>query len=158
QRAEIVAALHAGAKLLILDEPTAVLAPVEVDGLLATLRKLAGAGTTIVLVTHKLDEVRAVADAVTVLRAGKTVATFGKDAPSAEIAKAMVGAELPAPGRVAAPGEAASKALELAGVGVARALFDVTLTVRAGELVGVAGVDGNGQRELARAIAGLEPC
>ncbi|HEY3803134.1 MAG TPA: ATP-binding cassette domain-containing protein [Kofleriaceae bacterium] len=158
QRAEIVAALHAGAKWLVLDEPTAVLAPVEVDGLLATLRALARAGTTIVLVTHKLDEVRAVADAVTVLRAGQTVATFGKDASSAEIARAMVGAELPAPGRVEAPGESAARALELAGVGVTRALFDVSLTVRAGELVGVAGVDGNGQRELARAIAGLEPC
>src|SRR5262249_48549164 len=76
QRAEIVAALHHGAKLLVLDEPTAVLAPVEVDGLLATLRKLAEGGTTIVIVTHKLDEVRAVANDVTVLRAGETVATF----------------------------------------------------------------------------------
>ena len=70
QRAEIVAALHHGARLLVLDEPTAVLAPVEVDGLLDTLRALARSGTTIVIVTHKLDEVRAVADDVTVLRAG----------------------------------------------------------------------------------------
>src|SRR3569623_2759710 len=76
QRAEIVAELHRGAKLLILDEPPAVLAPVEVDGLLATLRTLAESGTTIVLVPHKLDEVRAVAAAVAVLRAGKTVRAF----------------------------------------------------------------------------------
>ncbi|HEY5944213.1 MAG TPA: ATP-binding cassette domain-containing protein, partial [Kofleriaceae bacterium] len=78
QRAEIVSALHHGAKLLVLDEPTAVLTPIEVDGLLATLRKLAEHGTTILIVTHKLDEVHAVADAVTVLRAGQTVATFAK--------------------------------------------------------------------------------
>src|SRR5574338_468442 len=93
QRAEIVSALQQGAKLLVLDEPTAVLAPVEVDGLLATLRALAAAGTTIVIVTHKLDEVRAVADDVTVLRAGETVATFSAaDGPldTAAIARAMV--------------------------------------------------------------------
>ncbi|HEX4455177.1 MAG TPA: ATP-binding cassette domain-containing protein [Kofleriaceae bacterium] len=153
QRAEIVAALHAGAKLLVLDEPTAVLAPVEVDGLLATLRSLAREGTTIVLVTHKLDEVRAVADAVTVLRAGATVATFGKDADSHAIAKAMVGAELPAPSRAREPSDDVALALEHVGVGAA--LRDVTIRVRSGELVGVAGVDGNGQRELALAIAGL---
>jgi general nucleoside transport system ATP-binding protein len=157
QRAEIVAALHAGARVLILDEPTAVLAPVEVDGLLATLRALAAEGTTIVLVTHKLDEVRAVADAVTVLRAGATVATFGKGAASAAIARAMVGADLPAPARVAAPPASAPRALVLEGVGVANALEGIDLTVLAGELVGVAGVDGNGQHELALAIAGLAP-
>jgi ABC-type uncharacterized transport system ATPase subunit len=152
QRAEIVAALHAGAKLLVLDEPTAVLAPIEVDGLLATLRSLAKAGTTIVIVTHKLDEVRAVADAVTVLRAGETVATFGRDADSHAIAKAMVGAELPAPSRSAPPGDEVMLELDHVSAG---ALRDVTLRVRKGELVGVAGVDGNGQRELALAIAGL---
>ncbi|HEY1552068.1 MAG TPA: ATP-binding cassette domain-containing protein [Kofleriaceae bacterium] len=152
QRAEIVAALHAGAKLLVLDEPTAVLAPIEVDGLLKTLRALAEQGTTIVIVTHKLDEVRAVADAVTVLRAGETVATFGRDADSHAIAKAMIGAELPAPSRVAEPRDEVALSLDHVGAGVLR---DVSLRVRAGELVGVAGVDGNGQRELALAIAGL---
>ena len=190
QRAEIVAALHHGAKLLILDEPTAVLAPVEVDGLLATLRTLAAGGTTIVLVTHKLDEVRAVADTVTVLRAGKTVGTFGKPLEVATIARAMVGAELPPPSSVAAPGGDAPVVLALEAVSVAGALqsarprgrlaglrqafsgerrqdaaaprenvplADISLVVRAGELVGVAGVDGNGQRELAQAIAGLVP-
>jgi simple sugar transport system ATP-binding protein len=162
QRAEIVAALHHGAKLLILDEPTAVLTPVEVDGLLETLRRLAAEGTTIILVTHKLDEVRAVADDVTVLRAGKTVATFaasGGDRQTrldvAAIARAMVGSDLPPAGRVAAPGADAKPVLELAGVQVGDDLRAVDLTVRAGEIVGVAGVDGNGQRELALAIAGL---
>ena len=155
QRAEIVAALHLGAKLLILDEPTAVLAPVEVDGLLATLRTLAASGTTIILVTHKLDEVAAVADAVTVLRAGVTVAEFRKAVPVREIAIAMVGAELPEPKQVAAPEANAKAALVLDHVGVGDALHDLSLTVRTGEIVGVAGVDGNGQRELAMAIAGL---
>ncbi|HEU0033778.1 MAG TPA: ATP-binding cassette domain-containing protein [Kofleriaceae bacterium] len=155
QRAEIVAALHHGARLLILDEPTAVLTPIEVDGLLATLRTLAGEGKTIVLVTHKLDEVRAVADAVTVLRAGKTVATFAKPLEPSAIAKAMVGAELPAAHEVAPPADATT-ALALTDVTLAPGLRDITLRVGRGELVGIAGVDGNGQRELALAIAGLQ--
>jgi simple sugar transport system ATP-binding protein len=167
QRAEIVAALYHGAKLVILDEPTAVLTPIEVDGLLETLRRLAAEGTTIVLVTHKLDEVRAVADDVTVLRAGRSVATFaagvdGDGGPHrdvrldvAAIARAMVGTDLPAPPRVAAPGEAARAVLGLTNVAVGDELRAIDLTVRAGEIVGVAGVDGNGQRELALAIAGL---
>ncbi|HEU4613207.1 MAG TPA: ATP-binding cassette domain-containing protein, partial [Kofleriaceae bacterium] len=163
QRAEIVSALQQGAKLLVLDEPTAVLAPVEVDGLLATLRALAAAGTTIVIVTHKLDEVRAVADDVTVLRAGETVATFstrpvGGPARTLDvgaIARAMVGAELAAATSVPAPAADARDALVLERIGVRGALHDIDLRVRAGEIVGIAGVDGNGQRELALAIAGL---
>ncbi len=160
QRAEIVAALYDGAKLLVLDEPTAVLTPIEVDGLLATLRRIAADGTAIVLVTHKLDEVRAIADDVTVLRAGVSVATFAARTESprldvAAIAHAMIGSELPAPMPLAAPAETASIALELAGVAVGDDLHDIALRVRAGEIVGVAGVDGNGQRELVLAIAGL---
>lgn len=157
QRAEIVAALYHGAKLLILDEPTAVLTPVEVDGLLATLKQLARDGTTVVIVTHKLDEVRAVADDVTVLRAGATVATFSTaEAPldPAAIARAMVGADLPAPSTVPAPAADARIALELVAVACGE-LEAATLAVRAGEIVGIAGIDGNGQRELALAIAGL---
>jgi simple sugar transport system ATP-binding protein len=159
QRAEIVSALYHGATLLLLDEPTAVLAPVEVDGLLARLRALAAAGTTVVIVTHKLDEVRAVADAVTVLRAGKTVATFAKsEIEAGAIAAAMVGdgAKLEAAERE--PTTAVSRAgtsLALHHVSVGDALVDVSLTVAPAELVGIAGVDGNGQRELALAIAGL---
>jgi len=163
QRAEIVAALHLGAKLLILDEPTAVLTPIEVDGLLDTLRRLAADGMAIVLVTHKLDEVRAVADEVTVLRAGKTVTTFAASAGAtprldvAAIARAMVGSDLPPPPPAAALAGDARAVLELAGVAVGDELAATDLRVRAGEIVGVAGVDGNGQRELALAIAGLVP-
>jgi general nucleoside transport system ATP-binding protein len=162
QRAEIVAALHHGARVLVLDEPTAVLTPVEVDGLLATLRELARQGMAIIIVTHKLDEVRAVADAVTVLRAGQTVATFAARDGAGEprfdvqaIARAMVGSDLPQVTSLTAPAAEAPVRLALAGVRVGSALHDITLDVRAGELVGVAGVDGNGQRELALAIAGL---
>lgn len=161
QRAEIVAAVHAGAKLLILDEPSAVLTPVEVHGLLATLRSLAAAGTAIVLVTHKLDEVKQVADAVTVLRDGETVATFGAAAPVADIVRAMVPrAEL---ADLASKPPAAWSHAEVRGESalvidqlcVPSAVHDVSLAIAAGELVGIAGVDGNGQRELALAIAGL---
>jgi simple sugar transport system ATP-binding protein len=164
QRAEIVAALHQGARLLILDEPTAVLTPVEVDGLLGTLRRLAADGMTIVLVTHKLDEVRAVADEVTVLRAGQTVTTFAATPEAAHrdarldvaaIARAMVGSDLPAAPPAAALAADARTVLELAGIRVGSDLAATDLRVRAGEIVGVAGVDGNGQRELALAIAGL---
>jgi simple sugar transport system ATP-binding protein len=152
QRAEIVAALHAGAKLLVLDEPTAVLTPPEVDGLLKTLRELAASGTTIVLVTHKLDEVRAVADAVTVLRAGETVGTKRAERERerfdvGEIARMMVGGEVQIGKGSGSPGDEQRLEVKLPGI---------EISVRAGELVGVAGVDGNGQRELALAIAGLE--
>jgi simple sugar transport system ATP-binding protein len=140
-----------------------VLTPVEVDGLLATLRRLAAEGTAIVLVTHKLDEVRAVADEVTVLRAGKTVTTFTASADAAPgarldvaaIARAMVGTDLPAAPAAVAPAAGARTVLELSGVSVGSELRAIDLAVRAGEIVGVAGVDGNGQRELALAIAGL---
>ncbi len=179
QRAEIVTALHFGAKLLLLDEPTAVLAPIEVEGLLATLRELAKAGTTILLVTHKLDEVKQVADAVTVLRGGSSVARFqtGTETHSSrydvqpplleraqqdsnsldvsEIARAMVGGELPPPSTVAAPSGNAKQMLVLRSVSVAGELSSIDLAIGAGEIVGVAGVDGNGQRELGLAIAGL---
>jgi ABC-type uncharacterized transport system ATPase subunit len=155
QRAEIVTALHFGAKLLLLDEPTAVLAPIEVEGLLRTLKTLAKAGTTIVLVTHKLDEVRIVADAVTVLRAGTVAMSDAGAIDVAAISRAMIGGELPAPSSVPAPPVDAKPVLELRRLGVADLLADIDLTVRAGEIVGVAGVDGNGQRELGLAIAGL---
>ena len=155
QRAEIVAALHHGATTLILDEPTAVLAPVEVESLLATLRALATEGKTIVIVTHKLDEVRAVADAVTVLRDGSTVATFEGTPDVAAIARAMVGEEMPRPMPLEPPPPTAPRALSVDALSVGRDLSAVSLDVKRGEIVGVAGVDGNGQRELVLAIAGL---
>ncbi len=167
QRAEIVSALYHGARLLILDEPTAVLAPVEVDGLLATLRQLAEQGTTVVIVTHKLDEVKTVADDVTVLRDGVTVATFGGAGPARavldvrDIASAMVGGALPEVAHTPPAPLDAPEVLVLESVSVPPAagdlvgLAEVTLAVRGGQIVGIAGVDGNGQRELAEVIAGL---
>jgi simple sugar transport system ATP-binding protein len=146
QRAEILIALEAGAKILALDEPTALLTPAEVAGLFDALRMLRDRGETVVLVTHKLDEVRAIADRVTVLRAGRTVATFPGDAPAAEIARAMVGADVPGAVRPEPPDADAGPALELA-FGAAK------LRVGRGEIVGVAGVEGNGQRELVAAAA-----
>src|SRR5262249_21391180 len=120
------------------------------------LRQLAGDGKAIVIVTHKLDEVRAVADDVTVLRAGKTVATLtGEEIDVGAIARAMVGADLPRPGRIEAPAATAPDALALGRVPGAPGLAAIDLRVRAREIIGIAGVDGNGQRELAHAIAGL---
>jgi simple sugar transport system ATP-binding protein len=165
QRAEIVTALYHGASTLILDEPTAVLTPVEVEGLLKTLRSLAADGKTIVIVTHKLDEVRSVADEVTVLREGATVATFDTRGSGGvyrevaldigRIAHAMVGDDVPPPMPLEPPPATAPNVLVLQKVNVGAALVDFSLDVKRGEIVGVAGVDGNGQRELVLAIAGL---
>ena len=158
QRAEIVAAIWQGARVLILDEPTAVLAPSEVDGLLATLRRLRDDGLTIVVVTHKLDEVRAVADATTVLRAGRTVATFARDVTADQLARAIVGDEridLIARATAGAHAPRSELTLQLDSVSLRTQATPVSLAVAAGELVGVAGVDGNGQTELAELITGL---
>ena len=167
QRIEILKALMSETRVLLLDEPTAVLAPQEVDGLFAVLREVAGAGTAIVLVAHKLDEVLAVADRVTVLRRGKRVLTEDAAAVSArELAEAMIGEALGdgagGRGRAGDRGEADDRggpAATLTGVTVdspgAFPLRDVDLTVRRGEILGVAGVDGNGQRALAAVLAGM---
>lgn len=170
QRAEILKVLLRDPGVLVLDEPTAVLAPGEVEGLLALLRRLAGEGRAVVLVAHKLDEVLAVADRVTVLRRGQTVL----EAPRAEVhagqlAVAMVGEAAAAlAGEGAAPGprhpnESAPSGRDtpppvavLRGAGSAGGLAGVDLEVRPGEIVGVAGVEGNGQRALARLLAGRE--
>ena len=170
QRIEILKALMSETGVLLLDEPTAVLAPREVDGLFAVLREVAGAGTGIVLVAHKLDEVLAAADRVTVLRRGRWVMTEAAASVSTgELAEAMVGGVVgavagkpPAAGAdpAAATGKhAARNVASLHGVTVTRdgepALRDVTVEVRRGEVLGIAGVDGNGQRELARVLAGI---
>ena len=196
QRIEILKALMSETGVLLLDEPTAVLAPQEVDGLFAVLRRVAGDGTGIVLVAHKLDEVLAVADRVTVLRRGRRVLTeeaakvsaaglaeamvggggAGRRGPAEEpegarpggagavetlavgaIPEAGAGRERPPAGPPGGPGPAPVAALE--GVTVLRAgtplLRDVNLAVRPGEILGVAGVDGNGQRTLAAVLAGI---
>ncbi len=150
QRVEILRMLHRGAKVFILDEPTSVLTPQEVDQLGTTLRHLAREGKAIIFITHKLAEVVKFADCVTVLRSGKVAATLEKTQISLEkLAGLMVGDEQVLSQRYlsSSPGEEILR-LEYA---------DVTLSLRAGEILGVAGVAGNGQRELAEAIAGLRP-
>ena len=162
QRVEILRALYHRADLLILDEPTAVLTPSETDELLRIMRSLAAEGTGIVFITHKLAEVRAVADRVTVLRAGKVV---GEAQPAevdeAGLASLMVGRSvvLEVAKGPAEPGEVVLgvRGLEVDDDRRNRAVRGVDLEVRAGEIVGVAGVQGNGQRELAEAICGMRP-
>lgn len=162
QRVEIVKVLWRGAEVLLLDEPTAVLTPPEVADLFRVLRTLSGEGKAIVLCTHKLDEVTAVADRVTVMRRGRVVAELSRGETTAEaIARAMVGRELAAeaPFRPATHGEVAFavEGLRVARRGAADAVRGVSLEVRAGEILGIAGVEGNGQSELALALAGLQP-
>ena len=164
QRVEILKALYRGARILLLDEPTTVLTPQETDQLFESIRHMAADGSTIVFISHKLPEVTAVSDRVTVLRAGRTVGTVRTaETDAAALARMMVGREVLLRRRKDA-GEAAAgePVLDLEGVGAegdlgTHALRDVTLTVRAGEILGVAGVAGNGQRELAEVIAGLRP-
>ena len=164
QRLEIVKALAAEAWILLLDEPTSVLAPAEVGDLLQVIRRFTTQGGSAVLITHKLDEALAAADRVTVLRRGQVVFTGPVvDTTAGELAVAMIG-EGADDDRTEAPTLGASGGagplVRLEGVDVARdgglgiALRAASLTVTAGEIVGVAAVEGNGQRELLRAIAG----
>jgi len=160
QRVEILKLLARGAGILILDEPTAVLTPQEAHSLFATLRRLADEGRTVIVITHKLSEVMAVSDRVTVLRAGRVVGTIPTARTSLwDLARMMVGREsfdlqdrAPVP-----PGPVVLEIRHLWADGDRGrdALRDVSLDVRAGEIVGVAGVAGNGQRELAEVVAGL---
>ena len=164
QRVEIVKVLWRGAEVLILDEPTAVLTPREVDDLFSVLRDLARDGKTVVLVTHKLDEVLAIAQQVTVLRRGEVIESRSTAGASArDLARAMVGRDVLLSGEHAAPVAAgAQPRLIVERLSVARkdgtlAVDGVNLEVRAGEILGVAGVEGNGQTELALALCGVLP-
>src|SRR5882672_1821646 len=162
QRVEILKALYHGARVLILDEPTAVLTPHEVDELFQVLKALRDQGTTIVLITHKLAEVKALAERVTVMRAGRVVGGGPVDALSVEqIAELMVGyAIVPLHAPAARPPGATQLELRALTVRDDRGLEvvrQVSLAVRAGEIVGIAGVAGNGQDELIECIAGLRP-
>jgi general nucleoside transport system ATP-binding protein len=164
QRVEILKALYREAQILILDEPTAVLTPQESNALFATLRTMADEGRTVIFISHKLHEVKAVADRVTVLRGGRTVAALGTaDASPRELAALMVGREVELARRVertAPPREEAVlyvEGLAVRGDRGEEAVRDLALTVLGGEIVGVAGVAGNGQRELAEAITGMRP-
>jgi simple sugar transport system ATP-binding protein len=161
QRVEIIKALTREVELLILDEPTAVLTPQETEDLLAVMRALQAAGKSIVFITHKLGEVKAIADRITVIRTGRTVATTGPDTSEDELAALMVGrsVSLAVDKGTAHPGD---PVLEIAGLAVDderghRAVDGVDLTVHAGEVLGVAGVQGNGQTELVEAVMGLRP-
>lgn len=168
QRVEILKVLFRGAKILILDEPTAVLSPPEVKELWNVMRKMRDNGGTIVLITHRLDEVMDLTDVITVMRAGTTVGKLvTKNTTPSEIAKEMVGREVVLSARdkmkVAAPAKTtsgASAGLELRNVVVSdplrgRVVDNVSFTLAPGEILGIAGVEGNGQTELIEAIAGL---
>jgi len=164
QRVEILKMLYRGVRVLIMDEPTAVLAPQEIEGLIKTLRSMAAEGKSIVFISHKLNEVMHVADRVTVLRLGKVTAAGLRPAETTipELARLMVGRRVifELDKKPQTPGEVV---LELDQVSADNdkglpALKRVSLTVRAGEIVGVAGVAGNGQSELAEVITGLRKC
>jgi simple sugar transport system ATP-binding protein len=162
QRVEIIKALYRGAELLILDEPTAVLTPQEVDDLFVTFRQMARDGHALIFISHKLHEVLAISDRVTVLRDGRTVGTCPtKTVTKAELARMMVGREvlLQYERPAAQLGAARLQIHDLWAKGDrgSDALRGVSLTIHAGEIVGLAGVSGNGQRELAEALAGLRP-
>ena len=160
QRVELLKNLYRGADVLVLDEPTAVLAPQEAESLFGTLRRMADEGRGVVLITHKLDEVFAASDRVTVLRRGRHVATVPtRSTTSGELARLMIGAE---PVRaVRGPRTAAGRiVLRVVGLGAedergVEVLRGVDLDVREGEILGLAGVAGNGQRELAEVLVGL---
>jgi simple sugar transport system ATP-binding protein len=173
QRVEILKALFRGANILILDEPTAVLSPVEVDELWNVLRTMRAAGSTIIVITHKLDEVMEISDTITVMRRGRTVGRMATSSTTpGEIARAMVGREVAladssafgaAPTTTAGdsmPDAARTPPLAVANLVVRDerghpAVNGVTFEVAAGEIFGIAGVEGNGQTELIEAIAGL---
>jgi len=162
QRVEIIKALYRGAALLILDEPTAVLTPQEVDDLFVTLRRMAEEGHALIFISHKLHEVLAISHRVTVLRDGKMVGTrLTQEMTKPELARMMVGREVLLQYERAEPklGEERLRIEDLWARGDrgTDALRGISLEVRAGEIVGLAGVSGNGQRELAESLAGLRP-
>jgi general nucleoside transport system ATP-binding protein len=161
QRVEILKALQRGARILILDEPTAVLTPQESDELMATVRMMAGEGRTVILISHKLEEVRSAADRVTVLRSGR-VAGGGlpmQGLSARDLARLMVGEDIPVE-REPSPHARGEERLRLDAISAEDdrglpALRSVSLSLARGEILGIAGVAGNGQGELAQVIAGL---
>jgi len=160
QRVELLKALYRHARLLILDEPTAVLTPLEVEEFFVILRRMREQGKTVIIITHKLSEVLAISDEVTVMRDGKVVGRVQtKDTNAAELARLMVGREVLL--RVEKPVANVGKPqLEIRNLSVtdingAKRVNDISFEVRSGEIVGIAGVEGNGQTELIEALAGL---
>ncbi|WP_079032450.1 ABC transporter ATP-binding protein [Streptomyces specialis] len=164
QRVEILKVLYRGARTLILDEPTAVLVPQEVDALFGNLRELTAEGLTVLFISHKLGEVLSVADDITVIRRGTTVGTVAPSGTTPrQLAELMVGSELPTPetreSTVTREPVLTVTGLHLSGRdadGVSRAILSgVDLTIHKGEVLGIAGVEGNGQAELVEAIMGI---
>jgi len=163
QRVEILRLLHRGVELLILDEPTAVLTPQETDTLFAGMRELAGLGRSVIVVTHKLGEVIAIADNITVMRGGAVVGeSVAADASPRSLSKMMVGS-IVEEARLARTHTGGTRVLEVRNLTVqgvgdgVPALDGLSLEVGSGEILGVCGVSGNGQKELAEAIVGLSP-
>jgi simple sugar transport system ATP-binding protein len=161
QRVEIIKALSRDAKILVFDEPTAVLTPQETDELMTIMRQLRDAGTAIVFITHKLREVREVADRITVIRLGKVVGEAAPTATNTELASLMVGraVELTVHKDEAKPGAPALVVKDLRVIDAIGQIVvnDVSFDVKAGEILAIAGVQGNGQTELTEALIGLQP-
>lgn len=160
QRVEILKTLYRGADILIFDEPTAVLTPAEIKELMTIIKNLVKEGKSIILITHKLDEIRAVADRVTVIRRGKSIETVDvAGATSQDLAEMMVGRSVSftTSKKAAEPKDVvlSIKNLEVDENRGIPAVKGLSLDVRAGEIVGIAGIDGNGQSELIQAITGL---
>jgi ABC-type uncharacterized transport system ATPase subunit len=160
QRVEILKVLYRGAQIIILDEPTAVLVPQEVDALFANLRELRTSGHTLLFISHKLDEVLAIADDITVMRRGRTV---GEADPATttkrQLAELMVGSELPSP-QTEESTVTDTVLMEVAGLNLVdlrgrHLLRDINLRIHRGEILGIAGVEGNGQSELVETIMGM---
>ena len=160
QRAEILKALMRDASVLILDEPTAVLTPPEIEDLVQVMRRLRDSGTSIVFITHKLKEVRALADRITVIRRGKVVGEATASMSEGELASMMVGRQvrLTIDKEPSTPGDVVLEVADLSYVDPAGVLQvdGVSFQVRAGEIVALAGVQGNGQTELTKCVLGLE--
>jgi simple sugar transport system ATP-binding protein len=162
QRVEILKVLYRGARILILDEPTAVLVPQEVRRLFGAIKELTGEGFTVIFISHHLDEVLEIADEITVIRRGETVATvLPRDVTASQLAELMVGSELPSPetrestvtDRVVLDG----RGLTVVDEDGREIVSDVDLTIHAGEVLGIAGVEGNGQTQLVEAVVGMVP-
>ena len=160
QRVEILKVLFRGANILIFDEPTAVLVPQEVDDLFKALEGLRAQGMAVIFISHKLDEVLRVADEVTVVRQGSTVAEVkSKDVTARQLAELMVGSELPKPSTLGHTRREeitlALKSVSIPAKGSRDLISNISFNLHAGEVVGIAGVEGNGQAELVEAIMGL---
>ncbi len=161
QRVELLKMLYRGAEVLIMDEPTAVLAPTEIDGLFKTLRSMVDAGKSIIFISHKLQEVMAIADRVTVLRKGRVTAAglSMKEMTRAELARQMVGrdVEFTLDKKPANPGQVILQVIDVHAENDKGlpALRGISFDIRSGEILGVAGVAGNGQTELAQVITGM---